>query len=245
MQRCFLIIALFISTFTALSAATGKMAELQVSRFTRQGTGILVETGLLRAPSIGFVALNSTTYPESLFAGTVMTPAVITSINGKTLAHKPTIDLYNQTNPGFLGNYSFSKQVYPTTGGDCYIVTLAGGGGTKAPNLTVKASKTNLKEGPKTSASFVISLDKAPTSDIAVIFEFSGSVKGSTDYLSSHNVGSIKIKKGQKTGSVKITLRDDKLKEPTEKLVFTIFPHGGYKLGKNKTATITITDNDK
>lgn len=245
MQRCFLIIALFISTSTVLPAATGKLAELQVSRFTRQGANILVETGLLRAPTIGFVALNATTYPETLFAGTVMTPAVITSINGKTLAHKPTIDLYNQTNPGFLDNYSFSAQVYPTTGGDCYIVTLGGGGGTTAPTASVAASKASLKEGPKVTSSFVLTLDKAPTSDIAVLFKFGGSVNGSTDYLSSHNIGSVKIKKGKKTAAVKITLKDDKLKEPKEKLVFTLLNNGGYKLGKKKAATITITDNDK
>lgn len=243
MQRCFLLLALFISTFTALSA---QVKTLEVGRYTRQGTDVLVETGFLLAPTQGFSPLKSTTYPEVLMASQGLSSETLTQISGKIVVYKHVIDLLKQTYPsGYLDLYKFSKTVYKTPFFDSYTVTLATGTDTKAPTLTVKASKTALKEGPKVSATFNITLDKAPTSDIAVVFEFSGSVNGSDDYLSSHNIGSIKIKKGKKSTSVKITLRDDKLKEPKEKLVLRVKPHAGYKLGKKKSASITITDNDK
>lgn len=245
MQRVFLTLVVFLCSFTLLPAATGKLETLQVGRYTRQGAGVvLVETGFLMAPKQGFVVNTSTTYPESSLAIHGMTSSVITSINGKALAYKATIDYYNQFNPGFLDNYKFSSKAYAAVGGDSYIVTLANGGGTTAPTVKVSATKSQLKEGPDTQSSFVLTLNKAPTEDIVVLFEFSGSVKGSDDFLSTHNLGSIKIKKGSKSGKVTITLRNDKLKESKEKLVFTILAHGGYKLGTPKSATITITDND-
>ncbi|RYD31149.1 MAG: hypothetical protein EOP87_15285 [Verrucomicrobiaceae bacterium] len=243
MNHCFLTLALFFCTLTLLPAQ--KLATLQVGRYTRQGTNVLVETGFLMAPKQGFVVNNSTTYPESAFAVHGMTSAVITAISGQTVALKLSVDGLKQQGPkGYLDYYSFSKKTYPAVGGDSYIVTLASGSSTSAPTLTLKASKTALKEGPKVTASFNIALDKAPTSDINVLFEFSGTAKGISDYVSSHNLGAIKIKKGQKTASVTITLRDDKLRESKEKLTFTVLPHGGYKLGKTKSASITISDND-
>ncbi len=242
MQRSIITLLVFLITLTQLPAAVEKLKTLQVGRYTRQGTDmVLVETGLLNAPTTGFVVLNSSSYAESVLG---IPASVLTAINGKALCYKATVDLYNQTNPGFLDNYTFSSQAYPVVGGDSYIVTLATGGGTTAPTVSVKASKKTLKEGPATSSSFDLTLDKAPTADIVVLFEFGGSVKGSTDYLSSNNLGSVKIKKGKKTGKVTITLRNDKLKEPKEKLTFTLLAKGGYKLGTPKSAAITITDDD-
>ncbi|RYD47669.1 MAG: hypothetical protein EOP85_05035 [Verrucomicrobiaceae bacterium] len=242
MYRFLLIPALVASSVTAVSAQ--KLAALQAGRYTRQGTNVLVESGILKAPG-GFIPDKATTYPESAFSVHGMTAASITAINGKVVAFKATIDLYQQTNPGFLDNYSFSKQSYPTAGGASYIVTLAGAGTVNAPTATVKASKTTLTEGPKATATFDITLSKAATTDTAVVFVLSGTAKSVYDYVASTNLGFVKIKKGKKTASVKITLRDDKLKEPTEKLTLTMKPHASYKLGSKKSATITIKDNDK
>ncbi len=245
MQRCFLIPAALVCTVTALPAATSKLANLQVGRYTRQGTNVLVESGIFQAPSGKFIPDKASTYPETTLANYGMTPAIITAISGKLVAFSATVDIYNQTNPGFLDNYAFSKAKYQTVGGTSYIVTLATGGTGGAPTLTVKASKPTVTEGPKVTTSFDITLSKAAATDTSVVFELSGTAKSVSDYVSSANLGFVKIKKGKKTASVKITIKDDKLKEPTEKLIFTVKPHASYKLGAKKSATVTIKDNDK
>lgn len=242
MQQSLLSFVAFLLTFTLLPAATTKLETLQVGRYTRQGSDtVLVETGFLRAPKIGFVMNSSASYPESLLG---IPSETLTAINGKAVCFKPTIDLYNQTNPGFLDNYTFSTNYYSISGSDSYIVTLASGGGTSAPVVSVGVSKTSLKEGPGAKADFTLTLSKAPTEDIVVLFKFGGTANGSGDFLSSNNLGSVRINKGKKTGKVTITLVNDKVKESKEKVVFTLLAHGGYKLGSPKAATVTITDDD-
>lgn len=244
MKHSLLIPALFASTLTAVSAQ--RLTALESGRYTRQGTDVLVETGFLIAPTKGFVPSKATTYPESVMNAQGLSSATLTAINGKVVAFKPVIDGLKVTTPaGHLDNYSFSKESYKTPFYDSYIVTLAGKSTVTAPTATVKASKATVTEGAKVTASFDITLNKAATTDTAVIFEFSGTAKSVSDYVSSVNLGFVKIKKGKKTASVKITLRDDKLKESTEKLIFTMKPHASYKLGSKKSATITIKDNDK
>ena len=244
MHRPLLILAIFLVSLTQLSAQFGTLETLQAGRYTRQGSEVLVETGVfISTDKKGFVAFTSISYEERSLG---LPASSITAINGKVVALKTTIDLYNQINPGFLDNYSFSKQSYAAVGGDVYIVTLAGGGNTSAPTATVKASKTSLTEGPKKSSSaFIITLNKAPTEDIVVLFKLSGSAKSGSDYLSSNNLGSARVKKGKKSAQVTVSTLNDTRKESKEKVVFTILAHGGYKLGKKKSATVNILDDDR
>lgn len=242
MKSYLLSFIVFLLSVSFVPAATGKMEALQAGRYTRQkDSGVLVETGIYHASSVGFEAMSSAIYAESALG---LSAATLTAVNGKVVAFKATIDLYNQINPGFLDNYKFSSAAYGLVGGDSYIVTLASGGSSTAPTVTVAASKAVISEGPVSTSNFRLTLNKAPTAAIVVLFEISGTAKSGSDYTSSNSIGSVRIKKGEKTGKVTITTLNDKKAERKETVIFKILPHGGYKVGTPKSATISITDND-
>lgn len=241
-------LVVFASSMTLLPAQTGKEANLICGRYTVQPGGmVLVETGILSVASKKYSITQSASYAASALQSVHgITPATLTAVNGKYVAFKATVDTHNALNPSFLSNYKFSSQSYNLVGGASYIVTFATGGTTSAAVASVSITNAKLTEGAKKKTSdFVVTLNKAAEQDIAVTFKFTGSAKSVEDYTSSNSLGILKIKKGKKSAKVTVTVRDNKLKEPTEKLVFTILSSGGYKLGKKTSATLTILDNDK
>lgn len=243
MIRQLICLVAFVATAIPATAQGVKLEALGAGRYSRVGKGqVMVEQGFLIAPKKGYLASSAMIYPEKSLG---IPPAVISAINGKVLTFKATIDLYNFTNPGFVSLYKFSKKSYPVVGGDAYIVTLADGSGTVAPAATVRATKTRIKEGPKkASTTIIVKLDKAPVEDISILFDYGGTAKKNDDFRPANELGVIRITKGKKTGSLRIDTVNDSKKEKTERLVFALKPWAGYKLGKKKSAAVTILDDD-
>lgn len=242
MKHALLLLATFVIGFTQTHAQSGKLETLQVGRYTRQSDGVLVESGFLMVSSKNFESNGGTVYPESSLA---IPAADLTAINGKFVAFKATIDTYNQVNPGFLDNYSFSKSSYAVVGGDAYIVTFATGEDASAPTASLSVSKPKLKEGSNASSKIQVQLSKATKSDILVRYKISGSAKLNSDYRVSGFESTVKIKKGSKSGSATVTLNNDTQKEAEETVTITVKAGTQYKVGKRKKATIKIGDDDK
>ncbi len=241
MKTSFFVLFAFLLAFTHVHAQVVKLEALQVGRYTRQGAeDVLVESGFLSVKSKSFESSSGALYSEASLG----IPAnVLSTINGKFVAFKATIDTQMSIN-GFLDNYSFSKNAYPVVGGDAYIVTFATGEDATAPSVSIKLDKSNITEGLGAEVKATITLDKATKTDISVRYKILGDAKNTSDYRVSGPNGNLRIKKGQKSGSIIVVIVDNKVKESTETLKINLLAGTAYKLGKLKTAGLKISDND-
>ncbi|NER32642.1 MAG: hypothetical protein F6J93_00935 [Oscillatoria sp. SIO1A7] len=112
------------------------------------------------------------------------------------------------------------------------------------PVASIAAGTTPTEAGP-TNGTFTVTLDTAPTADVAIGYSFNGSTAtgGGVDY-SDPGDGSITIAAGQTTGTITTNIVDDSLVDPDETIIATLSPGSGYTVGSTNTATLTIADND-
>ncbi len=110
------------------------------------------------------------------------------------------------------------------------------------PALSIAdATVTEGNSGTKT-VSVTVRLDKAPTSAVTVKYGTSnGTAKSGTDYSTSS--GTVRFAAGVRTATFTLTIRNDKVREQTEKFNVTLSSPTGATTA-DKAAVVTINDND-
>jgi hypothetical protein len=109
------------------------------------------------------------------------------------------------------------------------------------PSVSVTVSPTQIRQGE--DATFTVSASPAASQSITVRYSTSGSAKLGSDYTLSGTPGQIEIPPGQTSGSVTLHANvNSSGKKQKNKTASLILQSGtGYKVGKPKKATVTIT----
>jgi hypothetical protein len=215
-----------------------------VYRYTKLTDGnVTVEGGGLYS-SGEYSASFTQTKTAAELAGSGLDAGTLDTITGKFITGADYIDSELATAEGRdrLANYSFSKTGYTTDLGRVYIIT-AGGFTPKVPKINVSVTKSSAKEGGK-PVNIELKLSEAATDELIVRFALAGSAKFKTDYTGPSAEYFVEIPKGKTTFRIPVRPVDDKLKESTETLTFQLVKNDGYKIGKDKSVTVRIKDND-
>ena len=85
-----------------------------------------------------------------------------------------------------------------------------------------------------------MSASSTASQDITVNYSMSGTAKLGTDYTLSGTPGKVTIPGGQTSGTVTLDVAPDKALKKKKTAIMTLQSGAGYKLGKSKTATVTI-----
>lgn len=112
------------------------------------------------------------------------------------------------------------------------------------PVATIAAGTAPTEAGP-VNGTFTVTLDTAPTADVAIGYSFNGSTAtgGGVDYSDPGN-GSLTIAAGSTTGTITTNIVNDTLLDPDETIIATLSAGTGYTVGTTNTATLTITDDE-
>jgi subtilisin family serine protease len=92
------------------------------------------------------------------------------------------------------------------------------------------------------TGTFTVSRTGSTASALTVNYAISGTATNGGDYQML--TGTVQIPAGQVSAPIVVTPIDDPNPEPTETVIVTISPSGGYTIGDPSTATVNIADND-
>src|SRR5713101_5379959 len=107
------------------------------------------------------------------------------------------------------------------------------------PTVTgVSASPTQIHQGQ--SATYTVTVSSAVFQSVTVNYSMSGTAKLGSDYTLSGTPGKVTIPGGQTSGTVTLNAAPNKALKMKKTAIMTLQPGAGYKLGKSKTATVTI-----
>lgn len=111
------------------------------------------------------------------------------------------------------------------------------------PNVSIQAKSPEASEGdPPKAAQMVISRTGTPNGPLTVRYEIRGSAK-SRDYAEDLN-GEIVIPKGEASTTITITPVDNTAIDGTRTVELNLLPDRNYVVDANKSATLTIADDD-
>ncbi|HYF48691.1 MAG TPA: hypothetical protein VEJ63_04765 [Planctomycetota bacterium] len=109
--------------------------------------------------------------------------------------------------------------------------------------VNIVASDNRAVEGtPPDNGAFTISLSSPAAADLSINFSRTGSTMNSFDYKTFGSKAVIKA--GQRSVTINVVPKDDKSKEPVERLTLTLRTSSAYTLGTETVATVRIIDND-
>lgn len=111
------------------------------------------------------------------------------------------------------------------------------------PNATATSLDSSASETGPDTATFVVSLEYAPTADVTVNYTVSGTATSGSDYIALP--GTLTVAAGSTEGSVTMTPIDDSLPEDDETVIFTLATGSGYSLGATTSTTAVIADDDE
>ena len=80
------------------------------------------------------------------------------------------------------------------------------------------------------------------TQSITVRYAMSGTATNGTDYTLSGTPNRVTIPAGQSSAAVTLTSQLDQVTEGTETAIMTLQRGRGYKLGRNRAATLSIIE---
>lgn len=140
---------------------------------------------------------------------------------------------------GVLDNYWINDQLYIDIGNTLLRVNP------KNPIniVTIKSADATATETGPTTGKFTVTRTGGTTSALTVKYALSGTATNGKDYNTLS--GSVTIAAGASTATIIVTPKDDKTIENSETVIATLVTNSYYTLGTIKSATVTITDNDK
>jgi len=107
------------------------------------------------------------------------------------------------------------------------------------PTVNVSANPTQIHQGQ--SATYTVTVSSAVFQSVTVNYSMSGTAKLGSDYTLSGTPGKVTIPGGQTSGTVTLNAAPNKALKTKKTAIMTLQSGAGYKLGKSKTATVTIT----
>jgi len=113
---------------------------------------------------------------------------------------------------------------------------------TPVPSIKVNVSvnPTEISEGQ--TATYTVTASSTVTRRITVGYAMSGTATNGTDYTLSGTPNQVRIPAGQSSAVVTLTSQLDQVTEGTETAIMTLQRGRGYKLGRNKEATLSIIE---
>lgn len=121
------------------------------------------------------------------------------------------------------------------------------------PTVTITASDANAAEVNSGQTAnpgvFTVTRNGSTATALTVSYTVSGTATKGSDYNNitgnTGSTGTIVIPVGKSSVTLPINVTDDNLVESNETVVLTLGANNAYTVGTNKTATVTIADNDK
>ena len=111
------------------------------------------------------------------------------------------------------------------------------------PLVTIETIDAYGSEWGNEPVSYRFTLDRELREDLVIQYEFSGTAT-SADFVEAI-ASDASIPAGSRFIDVSLTPIDDQIEEGTEFLTISLVSTGGYELGKHRSATLTIDDDDK
>ncbi len=106
--------------------------------------------------------------------------------------------------------------------------------------VNVSVNPTEISEGE--AATYTVTASSTVTRSITVSYAMSGTATNGTDYTLSGTPNQVIIPAGQSSAAVTLTSYLDQVTEGTETAIMTLQRGRGYKLGRNKEATLSIIE---
>jgi len=106
--------------------------------------------------------------------------------------------------------------------------------------VNVSVNPTEISEGE--IATYTVTASSTVTRSITVDYAMSGTATNGTDYTLSGRPNQVRIPAGQSSAVVTLTSQLDQVTEGTETAIMTLQRGRGYKLGRNKEATLSIIE---
>jgi len=107
------------------------------------------------------------------------------------------------------------------------------------PTVSVSASPTQIHQGQ--SATYTMRVSSAVFQSVTVNYSMSGTATLGSDYTLSGTPGKVTIPGGQTSGAVTLNAAPNNALKKKKTAIMTLQSGAGYKLGKPKTASVTIT----
>jgi Malectin domain/Calx-beta domain len=235
------------SSSITLAVAPSSVAEdgtpNMVYTFTRTGS---ITSALTVNYGVGGTATLNSDYIQTGATSFAATAGTITFAAGSSTAAL-TIDPTADTTPE-----SDETVALTLAAGTGYTVgTAAAVTGTITNDDSVVASKqvsiatiTQASE-PSSKGVFTVSLSQAATNNTIVAYSIAGTATPGSDYTALS--GTVTIPVNQQSATIDVSVLDDKIIENAETVIVNLTGatgDAGLVLGANKTATVTIADND-
>jgi subtilisin family serine protease len=106
--------------------------------------------------------------------------------------------------------------------------------------VNVSVNPTEISEGE--TATYTVTASSTVTRPITVGYAMSGTATNGTDYTLSGRPNQVRIPAGQSSATVTLTSQLDQVTEGTENAIMTLQRGRGYKLGRDKQATLPIIE---
>ncbi len=131
---------------------------------------------------------------------------------------------------------------------DVFAAVTSSGTPTPTPTPTppppirvdVSVNPTEISEGE--AATYTVTASATVTRAITVSYVMSGTATNGTDYTLSGKPNKVRIPAGQSSATVTLSSVLDQVTEGTETAIMTLQRGRGYKLGRNKQATLSIIE---
>ncbi len=106
--------------------------------------------------------------------------------------------------------------------------------------VSVSVNPTEISEGE--TATYTVTASSTVTRSITVRYAMSGTATNGTDYTLSGTPNQVTIPAGQSSAAVTLTSQLDQITEGTETAIMTLQRGRGYRLSRNKQATLSIIE---
>lgn len=251
-----ILIALAFSSLPLFSWALGvdssyNWTDVSVDRYTLNGNSSTTEGQFRVKKEIGDLYKNGNFIPIGISAdqSIQIDQAGINAISGKFVMPLALWTQHKEAakpagNPNAMRYFPRSTETYSINGVPYVIVTAKESSEpTHAkPVVSINAVQSMASENGPVDGRFMIALNSAISTDIAISYSIKGKAKNGKDYEKIAN--KVVIPAGNVSIYVDISPLDDSLSESTETVALKLRSSRAYKLDESKSATIEITDND-
>lgn len=254
-RAALIFIALASQLFSSLSWATGvdssfNLTDIGVDRYSLNGNPNTPDGQFRVKKESGDLYKNGNFIPVAVSEDHAIQidQAGINAITGKfvmSLARWTQLNAAAKPwNPNALRYFPRSAETYSINGVPHVIVTAKESSEPThiKPLVSISAVQSMASENGPVDGRFMIALNSAISTDIAISYSIKGRAQNGKDYEKIAN--KVIIPAGNVSIYVDISPLDDSLSENAETVVLKLKSSRGYKLDTSKSATIEIADND-
>lgn len=244
-MKTFLCSLIAVCAFAGVSLAAPYTMLSGVSRYTKLENGRVSEDFGALYSSGEYTVFGNREYSSDEVVERGLTLATLDKINSKFVMDSSFLDTDLATAEGKerLSNYSVSTTKYQVMDFVTVYIVNAGGTTPKRPTINITATPSTIREGGKT-AFIEVKLNKPVTSEVLLEYTLGGTAKLKADYTGPKAGRSMLVPRNKKSFRIPVKPVDDKIKELSENMVFQLAKNDGYIIGKMKSVTIRIKDND-